>query len=346
MRGQNEKQSRSVIARSWRKNMAAAAILIAGTPAIIGCGSASATIRATRQPGKQVLLLPVLSGGAVGWCVTNAVAAGCPVARLKSGPIIAESWLTGGKVVPISGAASVERPQTAQAEGFAVTTADVASVMISGSNSIGTVSDPELPPGFRAVAVKVHGAWAPEVKVPSLFGRPPHEAPAGLPRFTPLDATGERVAQKNKADLPAIAELPGQAWHRPEGVPLGACELSARDLPGLVAKAGFVATRVGSRPGLLGRPFASCASDSYVFEGWPAVGAVLLDANHPGSPPGPFPAMTGLAGRPYVFQVLTAEGHALARRVPGAWIVVAKGRNQRQRLVVLEHLIATIHRGV
>jgi hypothetical protein len=33
----------------------------------------------------------------------------------------------------------------------------------------------------------------------------------------------------------------------------------------------------------------------------------------------------------------------IARRIPGAWLVVANGENLQQRLILLEHLHATVH---
>lgn len=331
--------------RRWRNVGLAAAILVTVSAfALSGCGSSSATVVATRQAGVEVLLLPVLRGGAVGWCITVAAEGGCPISRLKRGPIVAEQWFGGAGARPIvtenSKAEGVE--VTNRAEGFALTTSDVAAVAVSGSNTIATRSEPGLPQGLRAVTVKIQGAWAREVKVPSLFGRPPHEAPAGLPRFTPLDRTGKPLTQKSEPGALAIHEVAGRNWSRPASAPVGPCELHSSPLRGLVANAGFVVTRAKPVNGLIGRPFLACVSTSYSFENWPMVASLLVDARQPGTLPGALPDMRPVTGSPGLFEALGSNGPMVARHVPSAWLVVSGGEGQRQRLAVLRHLHATV----
>lgn len=102
-------------------------------------------------------------------------------------------------------------------------------------------------------------------------------------------------------------------------------------------------TRATHMADVIGRPFLSCASTSYSYEGWPLVAAILLDAGHPGSMPASLPAMTALPGHPGVFAAPVAEGQALARRIKGAWLAVAQGHNLAQRLMLLDHLSAFVH---
>jgi hypothetical protein len=70
---------------------------------------------------------------------------------------------------------------------------------------------------------------------------------------------------------------------------------------------------------------------------------VLLDAAHPGSTPALLPAMQPLAGHPGVFRGPGVEGETIARRIPGAWLLVAKGKGLQQRLLVLSHIHVSVH---
>jgi hypothetical protein len=298
------------------------------TFSMCGCGASSATVVATPWAGVEVLLLPILRGGTSGWCITVTPGGGCPISRLKHGPLIAEFWIgEGGKD---------------HAEGFALTTSAVAAVTVNGSKPLMTHREPGLPQGLRAIAVKVHGVWAPEVETPSLFGRPPHKAPAGLPYFTPLDRAGKPLPQGGEEGPLVENELAGRSWSPPAPEPTGACQLRAAQLHGLVTNAGFVVTRAKPVDGPFGRPFLSCASASYSLEGWPMVGSVLLDARQPGSRPALLPGMRAVASSTGVFDALGSNGPMVARRVPGAWLVVSGGEGEAQRRMLLEHLHVSV----
>jgi hypothetical protein len=324
---------------------ASAMIVCASAFAMCGCGESSATVVATRQAGAEVLLLPVLRGGAAGWCITVAAGGGCPIFRLKHGPIVAEFWNVGTGVKPIFAENTIpdNTKSTDRAEGFALTTRQVAAVAVDGSRPIATRRGPGLPQGLRSVAVRIHGAWAPEVETPSLFGRPPHKAPAGLPRFTPLGRAGKPLAQRNEEGPLVVHKLAGRSWSPPAPEPAGACQLRAAQLHGLVTNAGFVVTHAKPVNGLMGRPFLSCASTSYSLAGWPMVGSVLLDARQPGAQPSSLPGMRAVTGSTGVFDALGSNGPMVARRVPGAWLVVSGGEGEAQRRTLLEHLRATVH---
>jgi hypothetical protein len=343
--------------KGWRTSLSAfcrtrSAILVAivawacaSTFVVCGCGESSAAIVTTRQSGLEVLLLPVLRGGAAGWCIAVAPGGGCPISRLKNGPIVAENWIAGGGVKSI-GAGNAIRANTEpsdRAEGFALTTSQVAAVAVDGSRPIATRRGPGLPQGLREVVVRVHGAWAPEVEKPSLFGRPPHMAPAGLPRFTPLRRAGAPLTQRSEEGPLAVHELAGRSWSPPAAEPAGACQLRTSQLHGLVMEAGFVVTRATPVSGLFGQPLLSCASESYTFKGWPMVASVLLDARQPGSQPGPLPRMRGVTGSAGVFYALGSNGPMVARRVTGGWLVVSGGDGEAQRLTLLGHARAATH---
>jgi hypothetical protein len=307
----------------------AAMVACISVMAMVGCRESSATVVATRWTGVKVRLLPILRGGAAGWCIAVNPGGGCPISRLKRGPIVVEFWVGEGA--------------QNHAEGFALTTSAVTRVTVSGGRPIATRRAPGLPQGLRAVAVKVRGAWAPEVETPSLFGRPPHLAPKGLPRFTPLDRTGKLLTQRNEEGPLVESELAGRSWSPPAPEPAGACGLRAGRLHGLVTNAGFVVTRARPVDSFFGRPFLACASASYSLDGWPMVGSVLLDARQPGIRPGWLPGMRPVAGPLGIFDALGSNGPMVARRVRGAWLVVSGGKGETQRRTLLEHLRATVN---
>jgi hypothetical protein len=292
--------------------------------AICGCGESLATVVVSRRAGFEVLMLPVLRGGAAGWCITAVPGGGCPIRRLKEGPIVAEFWAADGA--------------RKRAEGFVLTTSVVSAVRVSGSKPLTTRHRSSLPDGLRGIAVTVHGGWAPEIEVPGLFSQPPHKAPAGLPHFTPLNAAGSPLAQ-NDGEGPLVErELAGRSWHSPASAPSGPCELYAGRLAGLVTKAGFVLGRANAVKGLIGDPFLSCASTSYSLKGWPMVSSVLVDARRPGAKPGLLPEMRAVADSFGVFRALGSNGPMVARRIPGAWLVVSGGRGELQRRMLLNDL--------
>jgi hypothetical protein len=101
-------------------------------------------------------------------------------------------------------------------------------------------------------------------------------------------------------------------------------------------------TQVRPHREVYGREFVSCAYTAYLFKNWPIVAGVLLDASRPGATPASLPAMQPLQGHPGIFQGPGVEGETIARRIPGAWLVVAKGEGLQQRLTLLQHLQATI----
>jgi hypothetical protein len=70
--------------------------------------------------------------------------------------------------------------------------------------------------------------------------------------------------------------------------------------------------------------------------------SILLSAAHPGQTPPALPAMKPFAGHAGIFQAPEEDASPtrdmLARRIKGAWVVVAKGKNVEQRLKLLEHI--------
>ncbi len=104
-------------------------------------------------------------------------------------------------------------------------------------------------------------------------------------------------------------------------------------------------TALSPRPDVRGREFVDCIRTSYILDRWPIEANILLDAAHPGASPGPLLATRPLPGHAGVVQGPGVEGDTLARRIPGAWLVVGQGADDQQRLELLEHLRTTIRTG-
>jgi hypothetical protein len=272
----------------------------------------------------MVLLLPIITGGQGGWCITIKPEA-CPEIRTTNGQVITENW-SGGGPPPVS-------------YGFALTTDRVTAVLVAGGPAIATRSESVLPDHLRSVVVELRDAplrYVPEFKL---------EMPVRPLRslyFTPLGSKNAPIRPNAIRRFPQEFTAPGIGWNAKVTAPLGICGLHVEQVDGLKFEAGFVVTKIKSHTGLLGRPFLSCASESYSFAGWPLVASVLVDAADPGSSPSALPGMESLTGHPGVFQTVVAGGDAVARRIPGAWIVVAKGKGLSQRLTLLEHLRAAV----
>jgi hypothetical protein len=101
-------------------------------------------------------------------------------------------------------------------------------------------------------------------------------------------------------------------------------------------------TAVRPHKNVRGREFVDCVQVSYLFGGWPLEVNVLLDGAHPGATPAPLPALRALVGHRGVFEGPGLEAETVARRIPGAWILVARGESLKQRLAALEHLSITL----
>jgi hypothetical protein len=280
-------------------------------------------------PGARVSLVPTLDAGQAGWCmqmVTRNVIGSltrssrtCSAPPTSTGPIFAEACEGGGREGAIV---------------FVLTQNDVASVSIAGGRRIPTTTNSTLPEGLRAVSLQ-----APEYKPKPVFRQ--------CPAVIPFDASGKVIAKRGKRGIPLAVRLPRETWEHPERPSRGVCEFTATQLRlGTVAWDGAVATRITTVPRLLGRALLSCAQTVYIHSGGHYVSsAVLLDASHPGMPPPPLPGMKTLAGHPGVFEAQSSEGRMVARRIPGAWLVVTEETPSGLAVPVelLEHLRATIH---
>jgi hypothetical protein len=269
-----------------------------------------------------VLLIPETNAGAVGWCLVNLsqTAAGCSATRSRL-PIVAETWRGPGSERSIVG--------------YAVTTSEVAAVIVQGGKPTPTYAEADLPAGLRAAAVELHGEYS--------------SRKDGYPRFMPLDAADRPISQYTAEKTvppqlsgPLMSEVATRTVVNPARPTSGVCQIKVGTLAGLSVGGGSVITDVRSYRGLIGQGFVTCASTSYTLAGWPLLASVLISASHAGAPPPPLPAMKPLPGHPGVFEAPGPDGsdeedEMIARRIPGAWLVVSRAKSA-QRLTLLERL--------
>jgi hypothetical protein len=299
------------------------------TAAVSACSGASAhSVYVARSlPNSHVLLVPELRGGWAGWSLvtsyrtpTEGGSGGVQVTATSTGPIFAEG-----------GCGESET----SIEVYALTTSEVAAVSLAGGMPIPTTTNSTLPDGLRAVAVEVlrHN------------GRPSFGS--HCPRLTPLDANGKPIVRKGGPGRPQAFKLPGtRKWEIPGRPPSGACGLTAARLPQETnTYYGYVASRISAYRGLIGKALLSCVDTLYIYhEEHHLTAAALLNAAHPGTTPPALPDMRPVAGYPGIFETPGSEGERVARRIPGAWLVVEEEDRIGLRVPIelLEDLHATI----
>jgi len=309
--------------------------VLACAAGVFSWANASSASSGTRSHGKyisrpaphgHVLLVAELHGGSAGWCLATATedTAGCGGGPTSTGPIFAEGGCDSGED---------------ETNVFALATSRVRAVSVEGGPPIPTITNATLPDGLRSVAIEIRGQK----------GQPPPDIRNGpCPRVSPLNAKLEPIHQQSRPGMPLRIQLPGALrWESPTTPPHGACQLSATHLPPETsARWGSVATRIRPYPGLIGQALLSCVDIDYFYlEEHALDSAVLLDAAHPGATPPPLSGMKPLAGHPGIFQAPGSEGERVARRIPGAWLVVEEndGIGLQVPLNLLESLRATIH---
>lgn len=234
-------------------------------------------------------------------------------------PIFSESWSAGGGAT----------------RGAALTTSEVVAVSVDGSRPV--------PTRKTSAAAGVLGLRSVIVEIQSKKIRTDDNS--AYPHFTPLNVSGSVIRRSTALGVPLGVSVPVIRWQQPQHAPTGVCELRT-SWPGVSTRWGQVAIEVKrSYPGLIGRPFLSCASNEYFHEGTPLEAGILLDALHPGSEPPALPTMKMVTGHPGIFEAQGAagEGQLLGRRIARGWLVVEEvGSTLEQRIALLEHLHAKI----
>jgi hypothetical protein len=160
-------------------------------------------------------------------------------------------------------------------------------------------------------------------------------------RFTPMGANGSTPVQAPRPGPRLAMYVVTKGLRDPAHPSTGVCGIRTTPLSGLKATGGSVILEQHAYPGLIGQAFVACASTGYLLNNWPILASLLIDAAQPGATPGPLPAMKPISGHAGTFEAPGEEGQQVARRVPGAWLVVSKGQGPQQRLALLEHLRAT-----
>src|SRR4029077_8235476 len=157
----------------------------------LSCANVSGHVSANIN-GRDVLLVPEVNAGWVGWCMiwAGSTETGCPVVKSRP-PVVAETWSRGGPPF--------------ETIGYAVTTSQVAFVTVDGQSRIQTYANRSLPAGLRAALVKID-------EKPFLGARRP-------PYFTPLNSKGEAFPQQNAPSMqfrhPLGVEIPVQSLTNP-----------------------------------------------------------------------------------------------------------------------------------
>ncbi len=248
-----------------------------------------------------VALLPNMGAGEGGWCLTTIGTIGCPTVHTPvfEGPIIVEQW-SGHSPPPV-------------VEGIVLTTGEVTTVSLEGKAPIPTRAESALPDGLRAAVVELRGASGRR-----LVGVP---TPVAFPRgrFVARNAEGEALPQDSAPGPPLTFEVQSRGWGRATSPPPGVCSIEVRGVAGLVSEGGAVMTTVRPHPDVRGREFVDCVRTSYLLGNWPLEADVLLDAAHPGSTPGPLPAMQPVTGDSRILQGPGVEGETVARRIRGGF---------------------------
>lgn len=229
----------------------------------------------------------------------------------------------------------------AAVEGFVLTSGAVSAISLNGGPPIPTLPAVGAPYGFRSVLYEVPGAKLSEFR-----------AAPGVRRrsltVTALGANGQPVTgAAPPVTPPASPALESRSWETPARPALGVCKIAASRFAGLTAESGSVVSILRPLVGAIGRPFVTCATTRYTYRFSAAdesslTSFMVLDATHPGVTPAAMPAMEPVAGHPGVYQSRVPSNALVARRVPGAWLLVQEGRDLQQRLSLLANLQASV----
>lgn len=177
--------------------------------AIFGVSCSSASTVASPARNADVLLVPDLNAGAIGWCVITGQDGICPT-RPADRPIIVQQWVVHGEP-PV-------------ARGYALTKSDITAVAVGRGAPIPTHREAKLPADLRAVVVEV----------PAVRDQTTGESGYRAPRFVPLNQKGQRVKESVEAGSPlASFATPTESVTDSSHPMRGLCNLEASSLRGL-----------------------------------------------------------------------------------------------------------------
>jgi hypothetical protein len=315
------------------------ALIAGGAIALAATGSgeksqANTHVRELAGRGR-VALVPSHHVGMGGWCLAYLHSND---QESESGDCGAHQSIRGPLQGPII-AESAPRVAVKKAGGQWVTTvialarAQVAAVSFEGYARIVTHANASLPDHLRGAIIELRSQASKQ--------RLPH-FPSG--HLIAWNTTGARIPLAFTLGAPLGFQVPSRSWSFGKREPRGVCALKLHGFTRDTFRNGGVMTAVKPHANVRGREFVNCAHSYYLLDAaWPIEANILLDAEHPGSTPAPLPGMRPLEGRPGIVIGPEPENGEVARRVPGAWLVVAKGADLSQRLTLLKHLVATVH---
>src|ERR1700722_3848186 len=308
--------------RQWISKGAGGPVGLIAILGLVSCASSSTHQSSLITPRNyRVLLMPPPQAGFSGWCLAIEEPVKCLPANSYRGPIVAVAR------------DFVRHNSSPDMVGIVLTTNAVSSISAGFSPPIPTRVESVLPSGIRAAVFE------------SSLDISAHTH--AIPGITPRDAAGRPIPQSTEPGEPLLRGVASaHKWAYPEHPPHGVCEISGHYRKILTPRWGNVVAGIPTQETTIGKSFVSCAWTEYYMEGWPLEVAVLLDGGKPGATPPPLPAMQPLPGHSDIYQAPIASppsnGQALARRVPGAWLVVTFGQNgqkgYRQRLFAIQHI--------
>ena len=213
---------------------------------------------------------------------------------------------------------------------IAVTLPEVASILVNGVQRVPTVAMPGLPYGLRGARIVTRQ----NEPIPPAIKQRVRRDGTLLEAF---NAEGRQLPERRNRSHRQARVL---GWRYPSHPAGGPCELSAKGLPGLVARAGEVATDIRPFPGkIVGQAFLPCVETQYQLGREPVRAFVLLNAADPPGRAGALPNFRPVRGAPGFF----AEGGTLTAKPWGNfWLLAGQGSGLQQRIELLRHLTARV----
>jgi hypothetical protein len=301
--------------RKWRMSVLLGVAVAAALAATAVALFASRTAVARHE---TVLLVPPLQAGGAGWCLVRLSAAeehgGCSGVKARY-PFLAQVLYSNNP--------------PAETGGILLTAPQVAAVSVGGGAPLATHTEAVLPDRLRVLEWRIAGERAGDTGFP--------------PSTIPLASDGATIPLSPRRGEPLIVFLPtertgGGATNQRRG----ACSIAATTLPALSARRSEVLPKPTVYESPISGAFVACATTEYALDGSTLLATVLSQAARPGATPSALPAMKPVAGHAGTFEAPGQEGQLVARRVLGGWLIVSKGERQSQRLLLLEHLRASV----
>jgi len=307
---------------------ALAGLLGAGTSPKRGSSTRRIAFERARQRRRAEAwhISPALEGGEYGWCISEGDGGGCPAVPIETpGPGLERGETKHAAALGVVAGTTEEGHEM---RATALLSSEVHAILAYGRPTT-IVTRAQLPYHLRLVQIIIPKGTTIDASGSGLLA---------------LDARGEPLGTFGLQAAPA--ELVGSIrwWQKPQRGAPGPCRIHADGIPSLEPEWGHVAARIEPYPGkIIGRAFFSCADSEYYLHNWPLETAILLDAQHPDSPPAPIP---GMKPDPHVPGLFNApgdwQGDITAARRGRAWLVVAGGSGPAQRIEVIRHLSTSI----